>query len=649
MSGQWDNQGGRPDPYQITAMPRAPSAAERWGFRPHHAGWIEAFVRAHGRAPRVLGIGNIANNAFKNALLLRQHGIECDVLCYSYYHIMGCPEWEAAYFDSRGVDDFKPDWSKIDLGGYERPRWFAQGHLGTCLDYLIAFREGELIADTLWKRLEGEHDSGGAGEASSHYAEPIMPYDAAAIASGLAQLFRCVFPQRRDILEEGELLAHLGYFLGELPRFKRLFANYDVVIGYSTDGTLPLIAGKRNYIAYEHGTIREIPFRRDVVGRLCALVYARARTVLITNCDNIVAAQRLGLRRFAFVPHPILEDQVGAVQITELRQQLCNEHDADFIVLHPSRQHWSDARDPNYDKGNDILIRGFARFVSEQRPKALLILVEWGQMVADTRALINELGIAHRVIWLNPIPVRLLAEYVAASDVLADQFTIGAWGATMPLGLLVGTPTLIRLDEEVHRWCFPEMPPVLNAVTPDEVLGRLVEIQDRDRAAAVAAAGKGWYERYHSMSVVAGRLVDAISHLQQEEDVAAFVRSQEFVGRDISDKEATELYDRGVYRGLLDKKIGSLRAEVELLHNYITTTNPRYEKLWMKFRPSIWGRRYARTLLQAVRSRFASASRRGTPEKDAGRLALRVRLHRIIQALSKPAAAARLGKNRQVR
>jgi hypothetical protein len=52
-------------------------------------------------------------------------GIERDVLCYDYYHLMACPEWEAAIFNPNGIDQFRPRWSEVDLHGFELPRWFA--------------------------------------------------------------------------------------------------------------------------------------------------------------------------------------------------------------------------------------------------------------------------------------------------------------------------------------------------------------------------------------------------------------------------------------------------------------------------------------------------------------------------------------------
>jgi glycosyltransferase involved in cell wall biosynthesis len=117
--------------------------------------WIESFRKKHGRPPRVLHIGNIANNAYNNAKLLNKAGVDCDVICYDYYHIMGCPEWEDADFDGNIKNQFYPNWQSVNLNGFERPKWFAQGPLMLCIYYLIARRDGKKLSGrVLWSILE---------------------------------------------------------------------------------------------------------------------------------------------------------------------------------------------------------------------------------------------------------------------------------------------------------------------------------------------------------------------------------------------------------------------------------------------------------------------------------------------------------------
>ena len=117
--------------------------------------WLDDFKAKHGRPPRLLHIGNIANNAYNNGKLLNQAGCDCDVLCYDYYHVMGCPEWQDADFEGE-VAQFSPDWTRVDLKGFQRPKWFVQGHRRFCIHYLLAKREHRHVqAAALWWLLGG--------------------------------------------------------------------------------------------------------------------------------------------------------------------------------------------------------------------------------------------------------------------------------------------------------------------------------------------------------------------------------------------------------------------------------------------------------------------------------------------------------------
>jgi glycosyltransferase involved in cell wall biosynthesis len=466
--------------------------------------WLDHFKERNGRRPTVLHIGNIANAAYLNAAMLNDAGMDCDVLCYEYYHIMGCPEWESAVFDSHEVDANRPRWSEIDLHGFQRPRWFAQGALATCIDYLIARRTNDRRTDELWRLLQAEQEDPELAER----AEPAggkSNYLAAVIESRIGDLvtaFRIDFPLRPDQLSAEELTASLSLSKEYFAPLRRLCSLYDVVIGYSTDGVVPLSVGKRPYLTYEHGTIRALPFEDNTDGRLCALTYSRADLSFITNCDTVIAAERLKLSDYRFVPHPINEQVVADPEPASLRNRLCQELQADFLVFHPARQHWEPQRHPSWEKGNDIFLEGFARFVKTTRPRAAAILVDWGKTVARSRVLIDELGIADRVLWITPQNAAGMAAYIQASDVLADQFFLGAWGSTMPRALYLGTPAMIYVNESIHRWCFPEMPPVVNAGTSDTVNLGLCRLIDEDCRREISAAGRCWYEKYHSSKVI---------------------------------------------------------------------------------------------------------------------------------------------------
>lgn len=542
--------------------------------------WVAAFQARHGRKPRVLHIGNIANNAYLNAKLLNQSGFDCDVLCYDYYHIMGCPEWEEADITGDIGDPFHPNWLELNINGYKRPEWFSQGPLRLSCHYLIAKRSGNArMAHQLWKILseynhlnEVEEDTsfisvknfltrihrltvalkgclinvlhpiwnllkrweGGSGGClifwprraclllmrilrvmlrfsvvlicnpgmGLEHCRDIFSGGYHSIGNKRIKQFHARFPDRVDSITATDLFPYMLY----MPMWKRLFSYYDIVQGYATDGIWPLVAGKHPYTAFEHGTIRNIPFEATVQGRCCAMSYGLADAVFITNCDNILAAQKLELTNYRFIPHPVNESEAitQTETVEELRRFLEEKLNSNMIVFHPSRQHWDEKHHPDWEKGNDIFLKGFARFVKEVHPRAAAVLVDWGQKVEESRSLIQELGVADRVLWIPPQTNQRMLRYLKACDCLADQFYLGAFGSTVPKGLMCGKPVLVYLNEEVHRWAFPEMPPVLNTKMEADVFEALKKLfSDPEFRAETEKKSIKWYRKYHSNQVIA--------------------------------------------------------------------------------------------------------------------------------------------------
>lgn len=537
--------------------------------------WLARFHKRHGRPLRVLHIGNVANNAYLNAKILRAAGVDCDVLCSDYYHIMGCPEWEDADFRGPIADQFYPDWEAVHLRSFRRPAWFAQGPMRACIAYLEARCRGQrLLAWWRWNYLRARRwytcsrqlgelrkaaaavRAGPAGRAArcarrlaihgSNLARavarrmrqgiPDVAQPPSAVlgegsggplprkpvsglerdeggtwferrVAGLIAQFAQVFPERPDRLAPEDLARSRD----ASPWWRGLLAHYDVVVGYATEGKWPLLAGARPYLAYEHGTIRNIPFEDNAQGRLCALTYRLADGVFITNCDNIRSAGRLKLDNYRFIPHAVNEEIGGSDEaVRQLRADLRARLNSDFLIFHPPRQHWEPRRHPDWEKGNDVLIRGFARFVHEVNPRAGAVMVEWGQTIPQSKDLLASLGVADRVLWVPPQPNVAMIRYTRACDLLADQFFLGAFGSTMPKALLHGCPAMLYLDEERHQWCFPEMPPVINARTPAEVLKGLSRVyQEPGYARDLVARGRRWYERYHSNQVIAETFLES--------------------------------------------------------------------------------------------------------------------------------------------
>lgn len=429
---------------------------------------------------KILHIGNIANNAYNNAKLLRKKGIHSDVLCYDYFHIMGCPEWEDADFKGDWGDDFNPDWSKINLKNYKRPSWFMQGYLEDIVknyfpelktDYNLLVKIERYILRSNTKLLSHlfhkyppffkvARDIRNFVKFYKFWVDRQLHPDRVQIDKNKIKYFQALindfkkyFPNRKDQLTLYDFIP----FYNRIDTFKKLFSKYDIIQGYSTDAIWPMLANTP-YIAYEHGTLREIPFENSATGRLTALAYKKADYVMITNPDVISSVKKLRIKNYLFVPHCI--DWKFTPKKSIIRRALRNKYDVDWIVFVPARQNWR-------LKKNDWIIKGFFLFL-KTCPKAKLILPLWGQDVARTKSLVSKLEIEAKVIFFDKaLPKHQFARYYQASDVIIDQFFVGI-GGIVPEAISSGKPVIMGLKAENHRWAFP-LPPVVMANNIEEI------------------------------------------------------------------------------------------------------------------------------------------------------------------------------------
>ncbi|GIK24337.1 MAG: hypothetical protein BroJett006_05830 [Betaproteobacteria bacterium] len=538
---------------------------------PENQRWLEAFRARHGRAPRILHIGNIANNAYNNAKILNEVGLDCDVICYDYYHIMGCPEWEDADFTGQIKDDFRPDWTKVDLGGYVRPRWFAQGPLGLCTRYLIARRTGNDDHHRIWQELLvanqcespkgiyrfiprrltvrwtartikqillgpapevvrkitqfiGGRPIGNASLAISGlvlllvFVVRVIAWPAVAgyrwrnryknetgfginakaaeerqAVLGIIDSYAREFKDRQDRL----LPTDIQPYLCRRRQWRRLLACYDYAIGYSTDPILPLVAGMP-YFAFEHGTIREIPYHATAQGRLTALAYRLAQHVFVTNFDCVESAEKLAPGRFTIINHPYDEDHgLKVIGWEQTRKSILSELDSDFLFFHPTRHDWVEGS--GYaDKSNDVFLRAFVSLRNEGA-RVGLVCCSWGANVAESKALLAEHGCSSHVRWIAPLAITPFERMCLAADLVVDQFKLGAFGGVVFKAMAVGKPILTYLDEKRLLKQYPVCPPVVNCRTEEEIISGLQPLLlSPNKLKHMGEASRAWMKKFHA-------------------------------------------------------------------------------------------------------------------------------------------------------
>ncbi|MDD5218295.1 MAG: glycosyltransferase, partial [Candidatus Omnitrophica bacterium] len=311
----------------------------------------------------------------------------------------------------------------------------------------------------------------------------------------IRQYDRC-FPERRDRLVRDDFRGYREDF----RRWAKLIAKYDLVEGYATDPIYPMLVGTKPYVAYEHGTIREIPFQTTGTGRLCALSYRLADFTVITNPDCIDAAKKLGLEHYRYIPHVLDRKYFNQTGLYDSKNPLEPYHP---YVFCPSRHDWE-------LKGTHHAIEGFARFC-KQYPEFHMIMSRWGTDVKRSRELITSLGIERNITLMDPVSICNLIRVAHHAFALIDQFVL-FFGGIAPTALAVGVPLIAHVDFSKCRWCYDEQPPYFEAHDDESVYRALVQIKECDRQ-AYAQKAREWVLRNYNYQDVIGRHLEIYEKL----------------------------------------------------------------------------------------------------------------------------------------
>lgn len=292
------------------------------------------------------------------------------------------------------------------------------------------------------------------------------------------------------------------YLAATVPICDPMLGHYDVIQGYSIDGMIPFANGFKNYAAYEHGTLRDIPFENTLLGLRCRIAYLNAPVSFVTNSDVLPSAIRMGLskERLRYLPHAF--DETKLLRFREQNPELVPPEDH-IRIFSPSRHHWKSG-ETSWRKGNDVLLRGLAR-AGARNHNIRLVLVEWGQEVDLSKRLIDELGLSGQVEWVQPMGKRALWQEYCTSHLVADQFVMPALGGVGFEAMALGRRLLSRIDFEQLSEFFGQCPPVLNASSPEEAAAAIAAVlDDPDDRSGVGGDGLKWIQRFHS----AERIVD---------------------------------------------------------------------------------------------------------------------------------------------
>ena len=282
------------------------------------------------------------------------------------------------------------------------------------------------------------------------------------------------------------------------PHMSLLFSKYDVIQAYATYTAMPFIIGC-DYVAYEHGTIRSIPFQDTDEGKLCMATYRAADAVFVTNTDNLDSAEKMNLdtARVDALPHAFDSDKL----VTFQRRTRISPPKNDLVFFTPARQHWVDG-DPGWAKGNDRVIRAL-RILKDMGLACRLDAIEWGVDVPASQALAIELGVAEMINWLPKLKKRDLWRTYLRSHAILDQFVAPAFGGVTFEALMLGRRVITAVDEVEMTRFFGAPPPLYNCRTTEDIASSMARvIGDPMDTSGDGRRNQEWMQSRHSADTI---------------------------------------------------------------------------------------------------------------------------------------------------
>jgi glycosyltransferase involved in cell wall biosynthesis len=533
--------------------------------------WLGAFRAAHGRAPRILHIGNIANNAYNNAKLLNEIGLDCDVICYDYYHIMGCPEWEDADFSNDYGDQFKPDWVAAGVKDFYRFRWFAQGPVLDCIDYLVARKEGRTKeADSLWRKLEvlngsrSLRDSGGWASWFRHYLRRTrQAFSYLATSHGIAsRIAGSCDAGRVAALSQSEIMRLFfacclmstalavricAYpFRGLLKKFKPF--SFDARVSLLIDVFANKYPSRKDKLSASDAKMYgQVSYQWQRLFEHYDLVQAYATDPILPMIAD--KQPYIGFEHGTLRTHTLRDNAVcrltslayGMADHVFITNGDCLEYAHNIGItrfspmLHPVDERRIEQIEGRYEelrrelgvrhvflctlrhdwavKGTDQYIRALPELTKTLGCDFRVIMTRWGDDLGKSVLLAKELGVSELIVWIDPIPRRKLIQTLKSADILFDQIALPHFGATAPEGIAAGIPVIMSYDPKFTAWLVAEPAPILTAHNVADIAAKVTLALDPEWLKGYRPRAAKWFKENHSSRIVVQRHLDTYRQL----------------------------------------------------------------------------------------------------------------------------------------
>lgn len=297
---------------------------------------------------------------------------------------------------------------------------------------------------------------------------------------------------RRNALNYGlNRLGVLGYTMG----FERHIGRNYAIVQAMTCNEISALRIKRAtgvpYVAMATGSdLSEVAAQDSRFGELYRRSLEEAEHLFLLNLDQFETVERLGLavKSKSFLPFAVDFDRL---------LESPNHVGRELRLFCASRLDWTSTTRAS-TKGNDVFFRGLAAYLRGSPGRLVRVAVaDWGLDREAARALVRDLGIDSVVDFVPYGDKGVFQTQVQLSNVVVDQFRLGATGLTAVEAMALGRPVMAFCKQHLAKKAYGEEFPVLNCADEGEVCACLASLRPQrihEKSAEVAA----WVRRAHS-------------------------------------------------------------------------------------------------------------------------------------------------------
>jgi len=164
-------------------------------------------------------------------------------------------------------------------------------------------------------------------------------------------------------------------------------------------------------------------------------------------------------------------------------------------------------------KGAEIMVRGLALFVRSSGIPLEIRLVRKGLHVEETMKLVEDLGLAKHVIWLDEMSHIQVEQEYRQADIVFDQLGRGMIGMVSLDAMACGRPVIANARPEILEPLLGVPSPICQASTPYEVSQQISYLHsnpgERER---IGLASRNYVEQYCSSIALAKRCLQKLGY-----------------------------------------------------------------------------------------------------------------------------------------